>query len=668
MDVRATSRSPGQPRQRPVNEPQSRDTTGPSLQRDARATEGQAATEVRKAELVTQANQTAALMASWSEDLVVAHLEEDSSAVATYEGLLSGGAERYRDQYQELERMGTVYHPPELLEADAKAIANKALMRKWQARLDKADGNLVQTIKAEIQNDAEALAIGLERGVKSLWSNLKAFLRNPVEGTKNFFVDLASTIIHPIRNFSRAQQAYFRFRDKHRYEKLLTLGEELPQALATNPITYTRSVVRDSEMDGRAAIARLISERGADAPQGKSHIGTAVNRAVWGMRNGPVSPEQAISRGVVDEIWFNDPDAHDEAISKLSELIRTDAKEEVSLQTYIFDFNSDAAKELLETLAQKQRENPNFRVNFIYDRDKMPWSTGMKAALKRHGVHAEVAATRPMTSRRGHHTKMAVIDGRIGIIGGNNIDNAKETDITIKVRGSVVKAMLEDFDDAWRHGVYYINGDATPPEHPKDRGPEPDNAVPITVLGKRGTLGWNEKEHYDNDANQGLLAAIAASRREIKIASPNLNDDQVIEALRHAAERGVKVKVMVPFDYQAIASQIDRAANRALLVFWAELPPEVRANVEMRNFSTDGKTGERHHGKYLSVDGVWAYVGSQNFDNQAFQYSRELGLGIDDAEQAKRLDAEVFDRQWHTSLPVEPSWFERIIPHSFYTR
>jgi cardiolipin synthase len=45
------------------------------------------------------------------------------------------------------------------------------------------------------------------------------------------------------------------------------------------------------------------------------------------------------------------------------------------------------------------------------------------------------------------------------------------------------------------------------------------------------------------------------------------------------------------------------------------------------------------HAKTMVVDGVWASVGSTNFDNRSFALNEELNLTVYDAELARRLEA-----------------------------
>ncbi len=631
---------------------------------DARARAAGVETEQRKAELVTQANKAVVTSSIATQEFAIARYIGDEPAAAKAQELATATLARYQETVRELSGLGVDYVPPRLPAPSDDDLAKKAQLRIFEGRLADAKGSTLKTIGAELHNDFDALKFGLSKGFERLWDRFVHFLHHPIGDAKQMFVDAASLLMHPIRNLNHALRAADRFGDKHHYEQLMNVGEVLPNLLTAPSIVPTlaeiKEGVRRSEEKAEQSRLQQIAEHGVDAPPGRSAIGTAVNRAVWGTDNGTVDRGQAVTSGKIDEIWINEPDGDDEGIHKVCELIKNEAQHEVSFQTYIFDSQSPAAKELLETLAAKQRENPAFRVNIVVDRP------GIVEALEEYGIKAQVAAARPLVSRRGHHTKMYVIDGRIGVLGGDNVDNPKEKDLFIKVRGPVVQRMLADFDDAWKHANQHVNADATPPAHERDTSPPPADAVPMTMLGKRGVLSFYAQDYEHNDADQGLLAAMAAARREIKILSPNLNADSVLKAIREAAERGVKVKLNLPMDYQLFGAAVDAANNRALLSFMAGLPEKVRANIELRNFSTNGKEGEANHTKFVAVDGEWAYVGSQNMDNQSFSFSRELGVGIDDREQVQRLSAEAFDRDWATSLPMQPGWWAQAIPHTFF--
>lgn len=430
-----------------------------------------------------------------------------------------------------------------------------------------------------------------------------------------------------------------------------------PQTSPTAPPPPTARPFTSAAGDAQdiSPLARVTS----GPPEGRSAVGTAVNRAVWETNNGSLPRELAFTQGSVEAIVLNDVDSHDEAIDHVIRLLK-DAKHEISFQTYIFDYDSEASKRLLDVLAQKQREIPGFKVNIVYDRDLNPF-TNITKTLQRHGVEAQAGAYAAALSRGANHAKVFIIDGHTAVMGGDNIDNPNERDLMLQLRGPVVDTLLADFDAAWRKSVSFLNGSKTPPAHVRGEAPPSTQpTVPMTLLTKRGVdlVG----DYYNNDADQALLAAFKAARREIRISSPNLNDVKVWDAIEDATRRGVKVRITMPKDYNNLGSGIDRSANRDFLTFWAKLPESARANLEVRWYSEDGKSPHDDHTKYMSVDGEWAYVGSQNMDNQSWSFSREVGIGIDDAAQTRRLDAE-FDAAWNRSLKVEPSWYHRFLPN-----
>ncbi|HEY9857654.1 MAG TPA: phosphatidylserine/phosphatidylglycerophosphate/cardiolipin synthase family protein [Stenomitos sp.] len=410
-----------------------------------------------------------------------------------------------------------------------------------------------------------------------------------------------------------------------------------------------------------ASPSRLASDSFArEAPAGRSRAGTAVNQAIFETAKGTVPTPAAFTLGSIEDIWVNDTDPEDEAVDKVIELL-ADAHQEISLQTFYFKYDQPAAQRLLAALAKKQAENPDFQVHIAYNRDFNPLGTTMEEALQQYGVKADVAIYAGAVSRKSNHTKMFVLDGRDAVIGGDNIDNPAERDVMVHLRGPVVDSLLRDFDEAWSTSKRWINGTRTPPTHRKGLGTVSSQPlVPMTLLTKQG-VAW-VGDYANNDADQGLLAAMNAAQRLIKVASPNLNDTRVWDALEASAKRGVKVEIMLPQNFKAVGPLFDRSTNRAVPRFLAQLPEAARQNVELRWFAEDGKTPGDSHTKFLSVDGEWAYVGSQNMDNQAWAFSREVGIGVDDATQVQRLEDAMFDADWATSIPAELRPIDAVMP------
>lgn len=622
--------------------------------------------------LSTQANQAAVAMSQASQEFAIAMLAGDDALALQAQDAAVLAIRQYQQALEGLEERGVAYRPPLLPAPRAQDLIREAHLKRFAHRLQAAHGDARKAFVGRLQNHFEALGLGVGQGLETMWHALKRFLDHPGQEAQQIFVDAASLVLHPIRNLTRALEALERFGERSLDEQLMTLGMELPQ-LATAPLVlpilaHAKEGVRHSQADAERRRLLEIAREGIDAPPGRTPIGTAVNRAVFGTHQGTVSRELAFTSGVIAGVWVNAIDGRDDGIHQVCELIRQEAREEVCLQTYIFDYDSPAADELLTTLAAKQQADPAFRIHLLLDRlgnaHRNP--PGLGATLRRYGLRADVAAARPFWSRRGAHTKMFVIDGRLGVIGGDNIDNPVEKDLLVLVRGPVVQSLLADFDDAWRHAVQHLSGPRTPPPHPHDPTPPLPDAIPMTLLTKKGMLGIYARDYEGNDADQGLLAAMGAARESILIESPNLNADSVLQAIQHAAERGVHVKLCLPLDYLFLSSTLDATNNRALLSFWVHLPEHARANIQLRNFSSNGEKGESNHTKFVGIDQQWVYVGSQNMDNQSFAFSRELGLGLDDPDTARRLITKVFEPDWKTSLPVSPGFFDKLIPYAFF--
>ncbi|MEI7528325.1 MAG: phospholipase D-like domain-containing protein [Elusimicrobiota bacterium] len=108
--------------------------------------------------------------------------------------------------------------------------------------------------------------------------------------------------------------------------------------------------------------------------------------------------------------------------------------------------------------------------------------------------------------------------------------------------------------------------------------------------------------------------------------------EPVIEAVKAAARRGVKVRLIVD-------SVMMKETGRSL-------PPLREAGVAARvlDFKKHGAGGIQHS-KYFIVDGREAYIGSQNFDWRSLKHIHELGLRLKSQRAAADL-GRVFEADW----------------------
>lgn len=150
------------------------------------------------------------------------------------------------------------------------------------------------------------------------------------------------------------------------------------------------------------------------------------------------------------------------------------------------------------------------------------------------------------------------------------------------------------------------------------------------------------------EAFEVWLEMIGAARSSIDLAQFYASDDPdggsrltpVIEALESAARRGVRLRFLA-----------DRGFHRTY--------PEVldrlgaRDGIEVRLYDGRALAGGVLHAKYFVVDGIEAYLGSQNFDWRSLTHIQELGARIREPRVARAL-LDVFETDWALAGGADP--------------
>ena len=123
------------------------------------------------------------------------------------------------------------------------------------------------------------------------------------------------------------------------------------------------------------------------------------------------------------------------------------------------------------------------------------------------------------------------------------------------------------------------------------------------------------------------LVALQCAKRELLIANPYfIPDARVIAVLAAARRRGVIVKLMLAGEH------IDAwwARQNSVRLYGSLL----EAGVEIYEFRPT-----MLHQKTMLVDGVWATIGTANFDNRSFAMNEETNLCFHDRTIAEELRA-----------------------------
>ena len=222
------------------------------------------------------------------------------------------------------------------------------------------------------------------------------------------------------------------------------------------------------------------------------------------------------------------------------------------------------------------------------------------------------------------HRKSLIIDGRLAFTGGAGIAdhwmgsarNKNEwRDTQIRVEGPAVVPLQTGFAHNWLQATgELITGFEFYPAFEKPAGKLPVQ----TILSSPETGASTARTFY--------YLSIAAARRTIYIANPYFVPDQgAIDLLVAAKRRGVDVRIMVA----GIYNDNWMARQNSVRLYG----PMLKAGVQILEYNHT-----MLHQKTMVVDGVWATVGTTNFDSRSFAHNEENNVCFCDRELSRQLE------------------------------
>jgi cardiolipin synthase len=222
------------------------------------------------------------------------------------------------------------------------------------------------------------------------------------------------------------------------------------------------------------------------------------------------------------------------------------------------------------------------------------------------------------------HRKSLIVDGRVAFTGGAGIadkwlGNAEDEDhwrdIQIRIEGPAVTPLQTGFAQNWLESTHeLISGPLFYPPH-GEAGP----LHVLTVMSSPVTGASTARMLY--------YLSIASARRSILIANAYfIPDPAALDTLIDAKRRGVDVRIMVSGKHND-----NFLARRNAVRMYGRL---LRANIEILEFEPT----LLHH-KTMVVDGVWATIGTANFDSRSFAHNEESNVCIYDRALAAELIA-----------------------------
>lgn len=319
------------------------------------------------------------------------------------------------------------------------------------------------------------------------------------------------------------------------------------------------------------------------------------------------------------------------------------AKEYIHLEYYIWRGDRLGTR-LLDELTKKAAEGVTVRL--LYDgigNSRLP-----KNFFDRfHAAGGYTAAFLPRFVVRlnyRNHRKLAIIDGRVGYIGGFNVGDeylgivkryGPWRDTHLRFQGDAVDQMQMRFIKDWnftaKQGIIRLS-EKYFPKRTQRKG------IRTQIVSSGPDTQWK-------NIRNGYFKMINEAESNVYLTTPYfVPDDGIFEALRVAALSGLDVRILIPgnpdhfFVYWASMSYLGELLEAGVRVYQYE-----------KGFI---------HAKVLTIDGTVASVGSANMDIRSFDLNFEVNAFMYDKGITKRLE-EDFKNDLHSSVEITKEWYHR---------
>lgn len=224
------------------------------------------------------------------------------------------------------------------------------------------------------------------------------------------------------------------------------------------------------------------------------------------------------------------------------------------------------------------------------------------------------------------HRKITVIDGRVGYVGGMNLDQQQMPghtwpywrDTQVRLRGQAVLALQSIFLAAWYNTTKQQIADKAAYFLPPGR--QVKTFLPVQIVVSGPDSKWA-------GIRQLYFYMIVSARKHVYIQSPFfIPDETIAEAMKTAALSGVDVRMICT--PRGATFQIPyRAAN----TYFRELA-EAGVRIYLYNKGY-------YHAKSINMDSVVCTVGTCNMDIRSYSVNYEVNAVIYDSAQACELEA-----------------------------
>jgi cardiolipin synthase len=315
------------------------------------------------------------------------------------------------------------------------------------------------------------------------------------------------------------------------------------------------------------------------------------------------------------------------------------ATNSINLETYIFD-QDKVGNEFADLLIEKQRQG--VLVNIMVDAvgaiatpaeffDRMR-QAGIRVVIFNPVNPAKAKGNWDLNNR--NHRKLMVVDGKVAFTGGINISSTYANSSLFRSRYR--KQSADGTRVGWRDTHVKIEGPAVAPlqysfvnlwvQQEGGELPKADYFPPLSAAGDKLVRVLAGDPEGDSDIYKSLVTAINEAKKTIHITSAYfVPDQQIVDALASAAQRGVDVRLVLPgvSDHGLI-----RYAGQG---FYDQL---LTAGVKIFELQVAVL-----HAKTAVIDSAWSTIGSANIDRRSFLHNYELNVVVLDPAFGRDMES-----------------------------
>jgi cardiolipin synthase len=306
------------------------------------------------------------------------------------------------------------------------------------------------------------------------------------------------------------------------------------------------------------------------------------------------------------------------------------ARETIHLEYYIWQADKTGYR-LRDALIRKAGEG--VKVRFLFDGiGSLFLGRDFLRPMRDAGIF--IASALPGASFRErwsinlrNHRKIVIVDGAVGFTGGVNIGDEYIgrnprfgfwRDTHLRLEGPAVLQLQQVFAEDW----YFATG-----EYPEGQAWYPPAVQAGDQLGQVIAGGPDGEADVFHSL---FFAAINEASERITIATSYfVPTPALVTALETAANRGVRVRIMVPrFGDHRWMVVAGRGYYESLLECGVEIYEYLRGPL---------------HSKTLTIDGLWSLVGTPNFDTRSLLLNFEVAVALYGPRIAAQLEEQFAD-------------------------